>query len=178
MQYAEADEQPCAPHDNLCYVLSHHFARAHILQILFAEVDVEQFQAQFVEVFEQEIESQNLKDAGETEPEILHVDEVTGEDCQCEFAQIEHIGSHVYAQRNGSQHKNGEQNLVDKAEEPCLCDGIAVDAVAVAVFLHPSGNAGNGEDTRKLHDPPDEQLHAEQRVSNPRTDGARDENGQ
>ena len=39
-------------------------------------------------------------------------------------------------------------------------------------------NAGDGEDTRKLHNPPDEHFHAQQRVAYPRTDDRSHENKQ
>ena len=47
--------------------------------------------------------------------------------------------------------------------------------MAVAVFLHPTCQTGDCQNACQLHNPPNEQLDAEQCVSNPRADGAANE---
>ena len=52
-------------------------------------------------------------------------------------------------------------------ESPRIRDGFFVDVLALLIGRQPAGDTGDGEDARQLHDPPNEQLHAEQRVAQP-----------
>ena len=52
-------------------------------------------------------------------------------------------------------------------ESPRIRDWFLVDVLALLIGRKPAGDTGNSEDARQLHNPPDEQLYAEQCVAQP-----------
>ena len=45
--------------------------------------------------------------------------------------------------------------------EPGLCDRLLRELMLLLIHLQIVGDAGDGQDTGQLHDPPDEQLHGQ-----------------
>ena len=178
MQDAQAEQQPSSPHHHLDDVLTHHLPRTGILQMTLAEVLLQQIEGKAVDVFEHKEERYHLDDAEEAHGEVVDVDELAVENLPRQRTQIEHVGSHVDAQRYRHQRHPGQHNGIDKAEEPCLRGRLLVQLLTIAVELHPVDEACDGQDAGQLHDPPDEQLDAQQRIAHPRADGAGDENAQ
>ena len=63
MKDVEADDEPDAPDQYLNDIFSHHFARTGILKVLAFEVQMQEVEADSVQVAEEEVEFNDLNEA-------------------------------------------------------------------------------------------------------------------
>ena len=127
---------------------------------------------------EQEPQHHHHGDVEETDAEILAVDEMIGEHAPGQVAQVEHVGGPIDGDDYGEHAHRGYHHTVEQVVQPRLRDGAVVHVVAFAVGVHPLAHTRDGQYAGQLHDPPYQQLNAQQGVAQPTAHHRGDEHHQ
>ena len=120
-----------------------------------------------VDVLEEEVQANHRRYGRNADGDGLCLNELRVENPTRGVAEVEHVGSPIDRDEHREHPEHRQQHVLDEMESPRIRDGFFVDVLALLIGCQPAGDTGDGEDARQLHDPPDEQLHAEQRVAQP-----------
>ena len=96
----------------------------------------------------------------------------------CCITQIENIGCPIDGNDNRHDTHHGKNDRVNEFEQPSLVDGLLFVISSFRPLFEIITNTCNGQDTSELHDPPNQQLNAQQRITDPRADDGSHKHGQ
>ena len=159
IQDAHGNQEPSAPHQHLQHVLSHHLAAGGGVSVFGLIVHAQQFQQRAVDVAEEEPQIDHHGNGDDAQLQVLQIDKVGAEYLPAEVGEVEDFRCPVDADHHRCHAQHGQQHLVAEVVEPRLRHGTLVEAVALAIEFQVTAHAGDGQDARKLHDPPDEYLY-------------------
>ena len=182
MEDGERHKQPDAPDEDLDDVLRHGRTAVSRIGVTVDVMQMQESQERLAEPREEEPQADNHCKFEDADGEILllggsrevrrvgQVDELVFEDVPAEVAEVEYVGRPPDAEHDAADSHCRQYYLVHQVVNPRLGDGCLGQLATLAVELEILRQAGDGEDTCELHDPPDEHLYGQQRVARPRAD--------
>ena len=122
-----------------------------------------------------------LRDVAEQEPgvdhhrqldnryrQVLHIDKWIHEYLDTHIREVKHLGGPVDTQHHRVYTHDGYHGLLNQIVSPRLGDRLLHEALTLGVNLQIATQTVDGEYTRELHDPPDDELYGKQRVAQER----------